>query len=243
MSVADLMFRADLAAANPTGEARQFRRTMACNPGGWYKDKETGVEYYIKVNSTELHTRLENFANRVYGALGVPAGNSHLVVIPEGETQHLAIASVKVSGARNSNAEELRTHPDVIENFVLDAFLNNRDSVGEFFDNVVIGTDKRAYRIDNGSVAMFSATGKPRDFFSYEIPAIRTMRAGHESGQVFGGISDTQVALQAGRLALRLNYNLFDSALYVSGVSGQVRITLLDALMGRIEVLRNLAAG
>ena len=241
-SVADIMFKGYLyCSSSPNGqEIQELARIEGCNPGGKYLDRETGQRYYVKVNSSELHTRLEHFANLVYGLLDIPSATSHLLWLQGADSPHLAIASKMVHGYLHSTPAPLRNHQDIINGFVADCWLRNPDAVGEYYDNIIFSPDGHAYRIDNGCVGPFSATGKPREFLGDTIPELDSVRiSSRAEGQVFGLVTEAQMKVQAAHLLRMLNETSIIDILEESGISAKETATLSRIWVGRLCSLRS----
>lgn len=85
---------------------------------------------------------------------------------------------------------------DLQKNFAADALLANWDVVGLSEDNVIVDKDGKAHRVDNGGSLDYRAQGKKKPF-GPEVNELKTMRnPSYSAGKVFGGLSDSDVAMQ-----------------------------------------------
>lgn len=162
--------------------------------GGWYKDTDNDTEYYIKFYKKEITAKLEYLANLVYLKLGVHVPEKRLDI----QDGHLAVISKKIGKGKRATKEEQRGHPDLVGGFVADAFLNNWDVVGEFFDNIVKDETGHLYRVDNGGIGPVRANEGRKNFAKNEIPELEDMRnPKFQAGFVFGEITSADIKVQS----------------------------------------------
>ncbi|MGZ6337801.1 MAG: ADP-ribosyltransferase domain-containing protein [Bdellovibrionota bacterium] len=174
-------------------DQRAFRpsdRSAGGSQGGqWFQD-ESGKFYFGKSYDGDLdRMQVEKLASKIYNQLGVAAPDSFIREI-EGKAYLL---SPEAKGAAADAKVLAKTNlPD---HFVIDAWLGNWDVVGRNFDNVIVDGEN-AVRIDNGGALFWKATGGEKPF-GKAVDEIKAMRdPDHRSGEVFGSLSDSQVAGQ-----------------------------------------------
>jgi hypothetical protein len=94
--------------------------------------------------------------------------------------------------------------PGTMEGFVADAWLANWDAVGIGHDNLLVGPDGDAVRIDVGGSLLFRAQGSPKGHaFGDKVGEINTLRdpKNHWPHSVFGKITKDEVKAGVRRLA------------------------------------------
>ncbi|MEQ8822639.1 MAG: hypothetical protein RLY93_20575 [Sumerlaeia bacterium] len=204
----------------PASKWKQVGPQGGSNPGGIYED-EDGVRWYVKTaNAGQDAARLaeEMAANRLYAALGVPVPTTRSVDLGNGKK---GVASLMIDGRTGAPSTELAINKDVRGNFVADALLGNWDVVGMSRDNLLIGKDGRAYRIDAGGSLRYRAQGAPKGSLfggeAAEIYSLRDSSVNRASADVFGTIPDVEIARQIDLVTKRLTDDRIDEAL--AGVS------------------------
>ncbi len=205
------------------------------NEGGWYQDPETGDRYYVKFYRNPDQGRVEFVANAVYEKLGIKAVRSEIVEIGGRE----AVASRQVPGARSSSPESQRGSQEVRDGFVADAYLANWDVIGLEYDNIV-ESDDGFYRIDNGGAMTFRARGGSKEFVQDDIPELHSMLEHGTAKQIFGGITESEIRVQAQALLNRLSPDDIEEIVTRSGLEGEQREKVLKGLLGRREFLAQL---
>ena len=168
------------------------------NEGGLYKDVKTQARHYIKWPA-ESHARMEYLANLLYRVADVPAPDVRLIEFG-GKT---ALMSDWLEDAKPMSAAEMKKHPDVRDNFVVDAWLANWDVVGMSADNIVLGPGGKAYRIDPGGSLLYRANGALKPSFGEKVTELETMQQGGKNPQaakVFGDLSKADMKKLATRV-------------------------------------------
>ncbi len=205
------------------------------NEGGWYQDPETGDRYYVKFYRNPDQGRVEFVANAVYEKLSIKAVRSEIVEIEGRE----AVASKQVPGAHSSSPESQRGSQEVRDGFVADAYLANWDVIGLEYDNIV-ESDDGFYRIDNGGAMTFRARGGSKEFVQDDIPELHSMLEHGTAKQIFGGITESEIRVQAQALLNRLSPDDIEEIVTRSGLEGEQREKVLKGLLGRREFLAQL---
>ena len=168
------------------------------NEGGLYRDVKTQARHYIKWPA-ESHARMEYLANLLYRVAEVPAPDVRLIKFG-GKT---ALMSDWLEDTKPMSAEEMKKHPDVRDNFVVDAWLANWDVVGMSADNIVLGPGGKAYRIDPGGSLLYRAKGGLKPSFGEKVTELETMLQGSKNPQaakVFGDLSKADMKKLATRV-------------------------------------------
>ena len=128
------------------------------NNGGFYEGTD-GITRYIKIYGEETQAHSEVIANEIYRALGI--GVPEASTFTRGGKLHYASTIIPGSdlgdqvgtlGVTQERAEK------ILDGFVADVLLANRDVLGLGFDNV-IDVGGRIYRVDNGSAFLHRAQG------------------------------------------------------------------------------------
>ena len=169
------------------------------NQGGLFKDQQTGALHYVKWSGSDLRPRVEVLAGDLYALAGVPVPGVR-VIDYQGQT---AVMSDWIDGAKPMSIVDMKEHPDVRENFIVDAWLANWDVIGLGADNIVLGPDGKAYRIDAGGSLLFRAQGKPKWFppFVEEHKTLLDKGKNPNSAQVFQGLTKGELLAGAEKVA------------------------------------------
>ena len=169
------------------------------NQGGLFKDQQTGALHYVKWSGSDVRSRVEALAGNLYALAGAPAPGIRIIEF-NGQT---AVMSDWIDDAKAMTIVAMKAHPDVRENFVVDAWLANWDVIGLAADNIVLGPDGRAYRIDAGGSLLFRAQGAPKAFppFVEEHQTLLDQGKNPNSAAVFQGLTTEELLAGAGKVA------------------------------------------
>lgn len=168
-------------------------------PGGKFKDPNTGTEYYIKEPKTKLHAENESLVSMLYQKLGVGVGKVRV-----GERQGKPkIVSEWLPGSKEvSHGREMQNpawKKSVQDGFVADAWLANWDATGNP-DNIKMGSDGKAYRVDTGGGLFFRARGAEKGSafgpIVGEMETLRDPRMNSLGASYFGDIPPEEIAKQ-----------------------------------------------
>ena len=229
----------------PSTKRFRLETPYGTNRGGWYRDTTSGDRKYVKMYRDPDQTRVEALTNHIYGALGVPAPNSELHQIDG----NLAVVSSEVPGISDLSFTEIARHPEVMGNFITDAWLGNYDVLGLAGDNVVMDPTGIIHRIDNGGSMQFRARGRIKDFPKHTVPELHNMRdpavvpmsnpsiAQSTAGRVFHTLTEADIALQAATLAETLPLDALPDFVGAVGFDHEVHDFVLSALVGRYAYL------
>ena len=169
------------------------------NQGGLFKHQETGALHYVKWSGSDVRARIEALAGNLYALAGAPAPGIRIIDF-NGQT---AVMSDWIDDAKAMTIVAMKAHPDVRENFVADAWLANWDVIGLAADNIVLGPDGKAYRIDAGGSLLFRAQGAPKAFppFVEEHQTLLDQGKNPNSAAVFQGLTTAELLAGAGKVA------------------------------------------
>jgi predicted DNA-binding WGR domain protein len=164
------------------------------NPGGLFQES-TGKKWYVKTLKSEAHAKNEILAAKLYQEAGLDVPNLKLIQ-KDGKA---SIASEWKEGLTQPDPAKAGKLPGTMDGFVVDAWLCNRDSVGEDFTNLVQGPDGKAYRVDVGGSLIYRAQGGDKPGFGNEVDELASMldpAINKQTSTVYKGI--TQKDLEAG---------------------------------------------
>lgn len=159
------------------------------NPGGRFKDP-SGQEWYIKLPASEAHAKNELLAAKLYEAAGIKVPELKLVT----KDGKVGIASKWVDGmSKAKHPDELAMADGALSGFAVDAWLANWDVTGLGLDNLLVGPDGKAVRIDVGGSLLFRAQGSPKGAaFGNEVTELQSLvdtKMNQLSAALFGGMS------------------------------------------------------
>lgn len=169
------------------------------NPGGLFKDTETGVEWYVKQPGNTDVARNEVLAAKLYELAGVDVPELHLINLNGVES----IASRIVDGLSKGAASDLAKAAGTADGFVVDAWLANWDVVGMGFDNLLL-KGARAFRVDTGGALRYRAQGGLKGAaFGDDVPELESLRdpsLNRQAHAVFGNLTADQIEAAAVRV-------------------------------------------
>ena len=161
------------------------------NPGGVFHD-DAGVAWYVKLPKSSNIARNEVLAAKLYEAAGVAVPELKHVTVGG----KLGIASRMVPGLEKLPAGAGADVAGVMDGFAVDAWLANWDVVGLEHDNLLVGPDGQAVRVDVGGSLVYRAQGEPKGAaFGSTVGELETLTNGKnpQSSEVFGAISHAQL--------------------------------------------------
>jgi SPP1 gp7 family putative phage head morphogenesis protein len=209
------------------------------NPGGFYKDTDTGIEWYIKQPASADNARNEVLAAKLYEAAGVEAPHLELITF-QGQP---AIASRIIDGLRSDARKLIDTDvPGARDNFVVDAWLGNWDVVGMNYDNLLL-KGGRAIRVDTGGAMRYRAQGslKKSTEWGPDVTELESLRDGtaSQTTSVFGKVTEAQ-ELAGARKVLSITDKQIDDLVAAYGPEDAAkRKALAKTLKERREYIRS----
>jgi 8-oxo-dGTP diphosphatase len=170
------------------------------NDGAFYVDPDTGNQYYVKKPKSDKHAANEALASALYAEAGTKIGRVYLGKDSKGNT---VLVSPLVENSKKDFSDK-KTDSNILksaqEDFAVDAWLNNYDSVGLAYDNMLT-VDEDVYRVDPGGSLLFRAQGKDKSGeLTDDVKSIDSLRDGSinsESNDIFGSMTDEQIAESA----------------------------------------------
>lgn len=188
----------------PEEALKDFKKVgpqMGSNPGGLYENAQ-GEQFYVKNPKTADHARNEMLAVKLYQAAGTP--------IPDVKLARFGGKDAIISPIVEGDVLKHVPYPDyaytkgIHDNFVVDAWLGNYDSVGTGKDNIVVDPNGVAHRIDMGGALRYRAQGKLKDKFGPKVDELETMKdpsINADAAEVFSGMSYDDLLLGAMKVA------------------------------------------
>ncbi|MEV0590891.1 ADP-ribosyltransferase [Nonomuraea cavernae] len=166
--------------------------------GGRFVDP-SGKEWYVKASQTDVHAKNEVLANQLYREAGVPVPVVELIDLAGtfGD-RRLGVRSGIIEGARDlaAHVNDFSYLKNLYDDFAVDAFLSNWDTVGLYFDNVLKTADGLV-RIDGGGSLLYHAAGEPKgDLFTGfvgEIDSLRDPYVNPEAAKVFRYVTEADI--------------------------------------------------
>lgn len=166
------------------------------NPGGRFRD-EHGVEWYCKFPESEDVAKSEVLAAKLYAALGISGQDCKLVT--KGGKVGIASRWIDVKKAKPA---ELAKLDGVASGFAADAWLANWDVVGLDFDNLQVGPDGKAHRVDAGGSLMYRAQGGKKAFGPtvLELDSLRDKAINPQAAAVFGHLTQADITASVAKV-------------------------------------------
>lgn len=166
------------------------------NPGGRFKDS-SGTEWYCKFPDNEDHAKAEILSASLYAAAGFSAQEAKLIT----KDGRIGIASKWTDLTKGSPAD-LAALEGAQAGMAVDAWLGNWDVVGMAFDNLQIGPDGKAHRVDAGGSLMFRAQGGKKSFGEQvvEIDTLRDKSINPQAAAVFGSMTKADITASVAKV-------------------------------------------
>jgi predicted DNA-binding WGR domain protein/N-acetylglutamate synthase-like GNAT family acetyltransferase len=168
------------------------------NPGGKFKDP-SGQEWYVKWPNDADAVKSEVLAAKLYALAGLSSQDCMLVT-KAGKT---AIATKWVDIKKAGSATALSNVDGVHQGFAVDAWLGNWDVVGLSLDNLQIGPDGKAHRVDAGGSLEYRAQGEKKPFGAKvdEIDTLRDAAKNDKAAAVFGKMTQADITASVAKVA------------------------------------------
>lgn len=168
------------------------------NPGGRYKDAH-GAEWYCKFPANEDIAKSEVLAAKLYAAAGVEGQHAKLIT----KGGKVGIASKWVDVHKAGSPAALAKLDGARSGFAVDAWLGNWDVVGLGYDNLQVGPDGKAIRIDAGGSLEYRAQGAKKPFGTKvdEITTLRDAKTNPQSAAVFGSMTEADISASVAKIA------------------------------------------
>jgi hypothetical protein len=132
-------------------------------PSGFWTGTDS-KKRYVKLYDNPEQVYSELVANKIYRDLGVPVPETSVAVRTNSKTgaqEFLIVTEIIENKGTIGNLGMTKAQAtEIVDGFLVDTWLANYDAVGTGLDNVVVGTDGKIYRIDQGGSMFFRAQGK-----------------------------------------------------------------------------------
>ena len=228
-------------------DLEQVSGKKGSNEGGLFKDKKLDTLHYLKWPNGDVRAKIEGLTAMLYAYSDTPVPNIRVVDFQDKK----AVMSDWIEDAQPMTVVQMKAHKDVLNGFVVDAWLSNWDAVGLNADNIVKGPGNKAYRIDLGGSMLFRAQGKPKEFPA-EVLELETMldpSVNPKAASVFGAVTADHLKDGATRLQ-NIDDTMIDQAVdhanlpktsedYPSSVYGEDGKDLPRFLKTRLKERRN----
>lgn len=222
----------------------QLEGPKGSNPGGVFKDKQTGEKFYLKTTKAADGVKViknEYLANALYRYLGLRVFDQRLVIDGEANVTHVGS---KMEQHFPVSKEELKADDEFLRGFAVDAWLANWDVVAP--GNTARGMDNQVIRTDVGGALLYRAQGEQKgQNFGPQMVEFDTMRnpshpkAG-EAGEVFGVLKDDDPRLLDGvQTVLSLSHGKIKEMIQMAGIEGKTADRLFSTLIARQQWLAN----
>lgn len=167
------------------------------NPGGKFRDP-SGQEWYCKWPSDPEAIASEVLAAKLYALAGLSSQDC-MVVTKGGKP---AIATKWVNIKKAGTAAALAKIPGALDGFAVDAWLGNWDVVGMSLDNLQIGPDGKAHRVDAGGSLEYRAQGAKKPFGAKvdEIDTLRSAKLNPHAAAVFGKMTEADITASVAKV-------------------------------------------
>ena len=170
------------------------------NEGGTFKHSQTGDEFYVKFSSSGNSQQVasEDLANKLYMLLGVDTLGTSLIDF-QGKT---ALKSPIDKDLTPININDMSKEPEIMDNFVVDAWLANWDVIGPQNDNVQKSGNK-IIKVDSGGSLTFGGAGGKKAFGSEvtELESMRDPTKAKVAHKVFSQVSEQNLTTGAQKIA------------------------------------------
>ena len=217
----------------------KYKNAKGSNPGGFYESKTNPAErwYFKEVGEDKAYNEI--LAAKLYEKAGVNVPD----VQPMTYGNQTGVASRIVDGVEE-NATKLMSgkyKPDIEENFIVDAWLANWDTVGTGYDNMVFVGNK-VLRVDVGGSLRYRAMGSKKgnawDTLVNEIDSLRDPNTNHYAAKVFKNVTKKQMEIGA-RKVLSISDADIRQLVKVNGkhLSKAEQKELSDILIGRKKTI------
>jgi hypothetical protein len=231
----------------PAGAApdlKTFKKKSGAKGGGTYEDAN-GVEHSVKQQKSPEHARNEAMASALYRAGGIHVPPVHVGTGAEGLTGTQTSAPV-VPGAVPFDPSNPAHVAAVRRGFAMDAWLGNWSAVGLSNENIVIGPDGTAHRINVGGSLLYRAEGEPKgNKFGDTVGELETLRdpsLNPSGAKVFNGMTTAEMIQSLEQVEAITPDQIRDIVAAQGGDAAMAKrlIARREDLMKRLKTLREL---
>ena len=195
------------------------------NEGGTFKHSQTGDEFYIKFSSSGNSQQVasEDLANKLYMLLGVDTLGTSLIDF-QGK---MALKSPIDKDLTKININDMSNEPEIMDNFVVDAWLANWDVIGPQNDNIQKSGNK-IIKVDSGGSLTFGGAGGKKAFGSevVELESMRDPTKAKVAHTVFSQISEQNLVTGAQKIS-QVTDQQIDAIVKASKISNKSKMASL----------------
>jgi len=227
---------------------QQVGNQAGSQPGGFFKHKETGEDFYIKRPRTENHAKNELLGAKLYELAGVRVPETSLIHLDTNDlsgSSRVGLMSKIVPNLKKIRGKSPRDVQGVLDHFAVDAWVSNWDVVGLDFDNL-LHDDKGAVRVDQGGVLLYRAQGEPKGHLfgdeAMEIDSLRQHHINPNSASVFGKLSEDDLFKGIQKVLNIPNEKITETVMRFGPGTEQEKAELAKKLISRKEHLREVAS-
>lgn len=189
---------------NAWHETLKHVQKLGGTTGAELKEDALGNRFVVKRGASAAHLRTEVMADEIYRAAGVHVPKPLLIETATGPVK----VTPFIQGDLLSTALHLATGPDreailhqARKHFLMDALLGNWDVAGQNLDNMLVDSEGKVWRIDNGGSLDFRAQGanKTASEWGDTVPELKTMRDAKKNpsaAKLFAGLTPAQLRVQ-----------------------------------------------
>ena len=165
---------------------------LGSNPGGVYRDPETGNQYYVKIQDKDRGNN-EALASAIYkeadlGTLEVKDGilDGEPITYTEWKEGLTPLFGPKANDLGYSKRQEALDAAK--EGYLIDAWIANWDIVGEGLDNISTDKDSNPIRLDSGGALLYRARGSRKGgAFGDEVVELETFKDSSNTAELMYG--------------------------------------------------------
>lgn len=183
---------------------KQTGKQQGSNDGGKFMD-HNGEEWYCKFPETESHAKAELLAAKLYALAGFSSQDAKLIT----RNGKIGIAS-KWTNISKGGPDQLVKLEGAQSGFAVDAWLGNWDVIGQGYDNLQIGADGKAHRVDAGGSLMYRAQGEMKAFGDQvlEMDSMIDKKLNPQSASVFGSMTSADVTASVAKVLAMSDYEI-----------------------------------
>ena len=180
------------------------------NTGGLFKSAVDGNEYYVKAPKSALHAKVEVLSAKLYDAAGVRVPQITPIRLKgkigsANVDGQLGVAS-KIEAVDDITPAKMQSLQGAGDGFATDVWLANWDVIGNGaareLNMKLLKGGGGALRIDTGGTLFLRAQGGRKTFGAAidELDSLRDPRVNGNAAQVFGELTDEQIAIGVQRI-------------------------------------------
>lgn len=173
-------------------------KSLGGSTGAWLMEDAEGRLFVTKKGASAGHIREEAAADAAYRALGLDVPECRVYESDKGPVKVARFVEGKSLDQlmQSDKAAAGNAMAKLRQGFVADAILGNWDVVGLEFDNIIVSSGGRVWRIDNGGSLRYRAQGALKNKWGAAPTELWTMRQAQQAGTVFGAVTMADISTQ-----------------------------------------------